>query len=297
MRHLAVSLVVLGAVTAPSSASSPGANGLLVYVQGDVGSATPVGLMVSGGGETREIGPRCGGEVALVTELCPSDPVWSPDGSRLAFAHGDDLATIDADGTNYRVIDLGTVRSPAAPTWSPDSATLAFDAFETAGRRELYKVAADGSAAPRRVTFRGGQSPSWSSRGTIAFVREKNIFKLTRAGAVSRVTTQGGYQPSWGPGGRVIAFVRKTDNSRRDTPTYLYRYEVAHQKALRRLTVRPATEPAWSPDGRRVLFTRREAGNSVIFSVAASGGHLQTVAEGEEGRGRNVSSGDLQPVR
>jgi len=283
-------------VAAPAPASSPGANGLLVYLQGDVGSTRPVGLMTSGGGETREIGPRCGGAVATVNEICPSDPVWSPDGSRLAFAYGDDLATINSDGTNLQAIDLGTVRSPAAPTWSPDSRTLAFDAFETAGRRELYKVLADGSAAPKRVTFKGGQSPSWSSRGTIAFVREKNIFKMTGAGTVSRVTTRGGFQPSWGPGGRVIAFVRKAENARRVDPAFLYRYDVPRRTDLRRLTGRPATEPAWSPDGRTVLFTRAGAGNSIILSVAGGGGDLQMVALGEEGSRRNVSSADLQPV-
>jgi Tol biopolymer transport system component len=283
-------------IAAPAAATSPGANGLLVYLQGDVGSTQPVGLMVSGEGERREIGPRCGGEIPPINELCPTDPVWSPDGSRLAVAYRDDLATINADGTNFRVIDLGTVRSPAAPTWSPDSRTLAFDAFETAGRRELYKVPADGSAPPRRVTFRGGQSPSWSVRGTIAFVREKNIFKLTRAGKVSRVTRRGGYQPSWGPGGRAIAFIRKNDNSLRDAPTFLYRYDVARKRGLRRLTRRPATEPSWSPDGHRILFTRAQGGNSVILSVAASGGDLQTVETGEEGRRLSVSSGDLQPI-
>jgi TolB protein len=294
---LALVAAVLAALgVGAASAASPGGNGLLVYLQGDVGSTMPVGLMVSDGAQTREIGPRCGGEATPIAEVCPSDPVWSPDGSRLAFAQGDDLATINADGTDLRVIDLGSVRSPASPTWSPDSSELAFDAFETAGRRELYKVLADGSAGPRRVTFKGGQSPAWSSRGTIAFVRSKNIFKLTRAGVVSGVTTRGGYQPSWGPGGRVIAFVRKTDNSLRDAPTFLYRYDVAGRTALRRLTGRPASEPAWSPDGRSVLFTRREAGNSIIASVGAGGGDLRTVALGEEGRGRNVSSADLQPV-
>jgi hypothetical protein len=44
------------------------------------------------------------------------DPAWSPDGSKLAFAGGDGLFVIGADGTNRRRLTTGAHRLPA---WRP----------------------------------------------------------------------------------------------------------------------------------------------------------------------------------
>lgn len=277
---------------APAYAAYPGENGALVYLQGDVGNNKPFGLVRSDNNSVTPIGPRCGGKPSA-GELCPRDPVWSPDGRRLAFSYYDDLGIVDADGSDFRIIDLGSVRSPASPSWSPGGTILVFDAFETAGRRELYKVAADGTSAPKRVTFKGGMAPAWSSRGTIAFVREKNLFKLTRAGRVHRITTKGGYQPSWGPGGRAIAFVRAENNSLLSSPVDLFRYDVG-RRGVRRLTGKGAVEPSWTPNGKNILFVRR-GGDEVIYSVQSSGGSLTLVTSGEEGRKRSASLPDVQP--
>ena len=48
-------------------------------------------------------------------------PVWSPDGSRIAFAADGQILVMDADGSGR--IPLGT---GSAPAWSPDGALIAF---------------------------------------------------------------------------------------------------------------------------------------------------------------------------
>jgi Tol biopolymer transport system component len=71
---------------------------------------------------------------------------------------------------------------------------------------------------PRRLTHRGGHSPSWSPHGKkLAFVRnvrgsQGDIFLVGRGGrGLRRLTYRGGYSPAWSPDGKWIAFIRKGD--------------------------------------------------------------------------------------
>ena len=58
-----------------------------------------------------------------------TEPVWSPDGSRIAYVHEDpdassDVWVMDADGTHKKQLtDVGDVVSPA---WQPDGQSIAF---------------------------------------------------------------------------------------------------------------------------------------------------------------------------
>lgn len=71
---------------------------------------------------------------------------------------------------------------------------------------------------PRRLTYRGGSSPSWSPHGTkLAFVRSAkrgrlDVYLVRRDGrGVLQLTKRGGYSPSWSPDGKWIAFIRSGD--------------------------------------------------------------------------------------
>ena len=92
------------------------------------------------------------------------NPVWSPDGSRIAYLNGGgDIYTVAADGTDRRPVvrlsDMATgpVTSVAdyrlPPVWSPDGRHLAFvvDVKESLRPRfrVLFTVAVDGSGLKR----------------------------------------------------------------------------------------------------------------------------------------------------
>src|SRR4029077_14102324 len=96
-------------------------------------------------------------------ELTGSEPVWSPDGTRIAFygkpmIRAAQLCVANADGTNLIVLDQGAISGPFSS--SPDGKQIVFARYTTYEMQTLYVVNADGSERPQRLT--DGRAPSWS---------------------------------------------------------------------------------------------------------------------------------------
>ena len=75
-------------------------------------------------------------------------PVWSPDGQRIAFATNRDgnweIYTMDVDGGNVKNL-TNSGADDQWPTWSPDVEEIAFQSDRT-GRWEIWKMkSADGT--------------------------------------------------------------------------------------------------------------------------------------------------------
>jgi Tol biopolymer transport system component len=115
----------------------------------------------------------------------PYDPVFSPDGSQIAyFAGGGDhdntLWVMSAKGSSPRVLlrDVGMMVSSAGLRylgWSPDGRRLAFEMGY--GPYSIYVVGADGSGLTRPIAH--GMHPEWSPDGSrIAY----NFFTLNNPG-------------------------------------------------------------------------------------------------------------------
>jgi Tol biopolymer transport system component len=76
-----------------------------------------------------------------------TDPVYSPDGMKIAFlsTHDGDpeIFVINADGTAPRKLTDNSAVD-AAPSWSPDGSKIIFTS-DRSGKFELYRMNADGS--------------------------------------------------------------------------------------------------------------------------------------------------------
>ena len=89
-------------------------------------------------------------------------PTWSPDGSRLAFAHAGSIWTIGVDGSEARMI----VRNGESPAWSRDGDLIAFMREVPCGKpvckQRVFIVGATGGTA-RAIgpAYTAPRSPLW----------------------------------------------------------------------------------------------------------------------------------------
>ena len=182
-------------------------------------------------------------------------PAWSPDGTRIAYLHGDNvragrLVTMNADGSDRRSIETDEHWFGLyPPQWSPDGRRLALlrtlDGWEgrfTASAQHLaiYVVGADGTDL--RWVGHTNSGPSWSPDGRrLAFVStagdQSDAWDLVTVEAngthARRLALPPGWEPRYSGGHYVLdALWSSTDSRDWWIPTL-----------------------AWSPAGDQVLYT------------------------------------------
>ena len=179
------------------------------------------------------------------TPVYDSSPVWSPDGTKIAFISNRNylfsLYVMNADGSNAQLV-TDQVLDPGETSWSPDGRKIAF----SAGARFTIGMGKP-SIAIYVINVDGG-----------------GIAKLTPDSGVNG-------SPAWSPDGKQIAFVsdRDGDGTRK---IWMMNADGSNQRSTGIL----GGQPAWSPDGTKILFTaHRLCGVSApgsIYVVNADGG-------------------------
>ena len=145
-----------------------------------------------------------------------AQPVWSPDGKRIAFvsdrtgvAH---VYVIRADGTRHQQLTRTRVAHYGVD-WCPDGRKLVYDEGNPGEATSIWVMQADGSSK-RRLTRAPGVirdfGPVWSPDSRqIAFVRlfghtrdaRQSIYLMDADGCGQRALSAGGKQlvPAWQP--------------------------------------------------------------------------------------------------
>jgi Tol biopolymer transport system component len=203
------------------------------------------------------------------------DPVWSPDGNLVAYAHerarrnppsgGDvycicaatNIAVVSRRATGQRVFELPG--DDLHPSWSPDRKWILFGRDRKQAGFGLWKISPRGRHLQRVGPRIVDAYPSWSHDGTrVAFTghsdtgaRDQALFVLnaTPAGAPRLIAEHVGGSV-WSPVADVIAFTDFDGRLRVTTPDGTTQHVLA--------TFPPDTEfryLTWSRDGRRLAFT------------------------------------------
>ena len=106
-------------------------------------------------------------ELPDTTSDTPTQPSWSPDGSRIAFVRGRDVWTMDPSGGDQMQLTTAEERSStdkvgadSQPTWSPDGEWIAFERSFSPSEFFVYAILLDGSDL-HRIGL--GGDPAWSA--------------------------------------------------------------------------------------------------------------------------------------
>ena len=150
-----------------------------------------------------------GTDMKNLTNRMNSDtqPSWSPDGQRIAFAAQKDnsleISVMNSDGTN--LISLNQAGSE--PSWSPDGKRISF----TCDTR-ICIMKSDGSEV-KQVTpadILWAQSSAWAPDGkSIAFTDHEKLYIMDADGSnLKKLTDNPGpnWEPGWSPDSKQIVF-------------------------------------------------------------------------------------------
>jgi len=203
------------------------------------------------------------------------DPVWAPDGKRLAVVILDRIWTTTPDGRDARELTR-VPESEREPAWSPDGKHIVFVADRGKGF-DLYLTDVRGSLPERVLDLEGDErTPSWTPDGRIVFAHRSadevqwDLFLVDPAGPEPdriplRLTQSPDdeLQPRVAPDGRRIAFTSNRNSEDGDFDIWLMRLfdrTAPPSSGGRGPAVRLARQtgydgfPEWSPDGTRLAY-------------------------------------------
>lgn len=281
----------MAAVTAPTPAIAtfPGANGKIVYdtYEQDTDGCCPSVYVRNpdGSGSRRLAGDGEG-------------PVWSPDGTRIAYAdlYTDDFEfspqiwVMNADGTDK--IPIPGTEGGRSPSWSPQGDEILFTTFDDVAGLKIVQLDGDGL----RTVVDDAYAAEWSPDGTrIAFQRygesDSDIFISAIDGSnVTQVSESGreDWSPSWSPDGEWIAFSSEATDSMNTAD--IYKVQVSGG-STQRLTTADGNDlnPAWSPDGTKITFVSGRSAHGTYVMNADGSGQTQITGPGTPYEGLTTS--------
>ncbi|MBM3290491.1 MAG: hypothetical protein FJY92_10100 [Candidatus Hydrogenedentes bacterium] len=223
-------------------------------------------------------------------------PVWSPDGSGLAFEQAGDggavrIRVVSADGTPGPEIAHAATAN-RAPAWSPDGKALAYRSGEgDACRIRVYDFAAGAETQWGARDDAGQQAvayhrPAWESATEIVAVgvrddkagRTADLYTLEQDTSTLVVQTRGGgMYVEWSPAPQVrTGTLAYESNDGGDREIFV----VTPQRGVIDISNHRAADwaPVWSPDGAWLAFESFRGGARGIYKASPQRTVVATIA-------------------
>lgn len=260
---LVAAVTVVSAAPSPSGSAAEGSSILHVYSAGAKGEICLV--------DPSTAERRC----LTDNRRFDLDPVWSPDGTRIAFVQqtneprNPDIYVMDADGTDKQRLTRSP-RDDDDPQWSPDGTQILWNRNrgDTPTGKLMVMDADGGNKHPLTDGERDDVGAVWSPSGAEIVFMSRNpcytgacanhqfdLHVVNADGTGERNLTQSDADesgPEWSPDGSRVAFVRPLGEG---SELYLINSDGTGETQL---TDTPEADflPAWSPDGEEIAFTQ-----------------------------------------
>ncbi|HEX9195527.1 MAG TPA: Tol-Pal system beta propeller repeat protein TolB [Azonexus sp.] len=242
--------------------------------------STRIAYVVKSGGQFRlQIADADGqGAVTALSSTEPIiSPVWSPDGSKLAYVSFEKkkpVIYVHTLASGQRQVVANFKGSNSAPAWSPDGRKLAI-VLSKDGNSQIYSVNADGTGVQRLTQSAGiDTEPRYSpDGGSIYFTSDRGgspqIYRMgANGGDAQRVTFEGSYNVSPRPSadGKSLAFI-----SRRDGRFQLAVMDLASKQVQILTDSHKDESPSFAPNSRMILIATETGGRGVLSAVSSDG--------------------------
>lgn len=106
--------------------------------------------------------------IQQITDVVGKDPVFSPDGTKIAYSYGTlmagEIRVIDLAGNLLKTVATGLSGTPRFPTWSPDGSKIAFCINSGLGLSDgVYTANADGTGDIKQIFTGAANDVEWTS--------------------------------------------------------------------------------------------------------------------------------------